>query len=631
MPTLREVTTRFNFVTNQAALNRVNAGIQGAIASAKGLIGILAGGALLRGFASFTKGADETAKFSKATGLAVESIQEFQAAANLSGASSEEFNKGLLKLNKSARDASRGLKTQIDAFGAIGISARELRGLQDPEQRLLRVADAFKNLPPGANRSALAMDLLGRAGAKLVPFLNEGSAGIAKLREQFRKTGGVFSAKQAAQAEKFNDAMLLLRSAFKGLRNQLALAILPALTDVIRGFNRWIRTGNNAKRLLFAIRAIATAVAFSLGLMVGSKILGGISSMVRGIGQLVVSMRTLGTASLFASAKLALIPLAIIAIGLIIEDIVRFARGEDSVLGRILGKGETAKEIRDALIALGKLFIVLVKEVGGAARDLFKELSPELKALGKELKPLLPFLIKGFVLLLKLSINGLRGLIGFAITSIRALRTAFGAISSFFRGAFAGIRSAWDAVVDGISSSLEPFQEAWAGAVLFVASIFAGLKRFWDKIVSGIKAAVNAVGAVFKAVGEVILNVWNRILNVMNKIKNAFTGTIEKAKGILNRIGGFIIGSSPTSGSVGSPSAALTGLVSPVSVPSVSRGRSVSQTNTATANVAQVNVNIQGNSNMDQAQIRAAAAEGVQEALQDLVTSTARNFRPVAF
>jgi hypothetical protein len=43
------------------------------------------------------------------------------------------------------------------------------------------LADHFKTLPDGAEKTALAMKVLGRSGAELIPLLNAGGAAIEEL------------------------------------------------------------------------------------------------------------------------------------------------------------------------------------------------------------------------------------------------------------------------------------------------------------------------------------------------------------------------------------------------------------------------------------------------------------------
>jgi hypothetical protein len=51
------------------------------------------------------------------------------------------------------------------------------------------------------------MQLFGRGGAALLPMMNEGREGIAKLREEARRLGLVMSTEDAVSADKLDDSI----------------------------------------------------------------------------------------------------------------------------------------------------------------------------------------------------------------------------------------------------------------------------------------------------------------------------------------------------------------------------------------------------------------------------------------
>jgi hypothetical protein len=73
------------------------------------------------------------------------------------------------------------------------------------------------------------MQLLGRSGAALIPLLNDGSAGLEKMREEAERTGQVISGNTAAAAERFNDNLTRLGGLVRGSANALMEWMVPAL------------------------------------------------------------------------------------------------------------------------------------------------------------------------------------------------------------------------------------------------------------------------------------------------------------------------------------------------------------------------------------------------------------------
>jgi hypothetical protein len=121
-------------------------------------------------------------------------------------------------------------------FKALGIAVVDASGnLRDGDKVLKDLADRFQQMPDGAQKSAIAMDLLGRSGARLIPLLNGGSQGIEQLTRQAEALGLVISDKTAREAELFNDSLAVLQAVSRGVANELAANLLPQLSSLAAG------------------------------------------------------------------------------------------------------------------------------------------------------------------------------------------------------------------------------------------------------------------------------------------------------------------------------------------------------------------------------------------------------------
>ena len=79
---------------------------------------------------------------------------------------------------------------QSAAFKALGISVQDAnKNLKSSDQVLLEVANAFSKFEDGTTKTALAIAIFGRAGADLIPLLNQGADGIRKMQEQAQRLG----------------------------------------------------------------------------------------------------------------------------------------------------------------------------------------------------------------------------------------------------------------------------------------------------------------------------------------------------------------------------------------------------------------------------------------------------------
>lgn len=180
---------------------------------------------------------DKLAKTSRQIGVPVEELSRLQHAAELSGVSFGKLETGLARLNKSITEAGQGLSTPIRGFKALNLEFRNADGsLRTVSEMLPEIADRFKNMRDGPEKTALAMQLLGRAGREMIPLLNGGAEGIAKMNAEADALGLTIDQNTAVAAENFNDNMTRLKRAGSGLVNQLAGRVLPTLVSLSEMF-----------------------------------------------------------------------------------------------------------------------------------------------------------------------------------------------------------------------------------------------------------------------------------------------------------------------------------------------------------------------------------------------------------
>ena len=199
-------------------------GLNGAL---KVFAGVLAAGAFTRFIKGAIDSADSFGKLEDQTGIAANTLQAYVNAGKLAGIEQATIDKGLRRLSQSMREADQGVATYSDSFNALGLSVRDSEGnLKSNEQVLGEIADRFADMPDGATKAALAMEIFGRSGASMINMLNGGSAAIKELNYEV-------SDNFAQNAEFFNDQIALLTIKFDGFRKQLTDALLPTLNNLL--------------------------------------------------------------------------------------------------------------------------------------------------------------------------------------------------------------------------------------------------------------------------------------------------------------------------------------------------------------------------------------------------------------
>ena len=328
------------------------------------------------------RGADDTIKFSRNLGIAVEDLQELEFAAGRSGASI---------------GAVRGLLEKAAQFGLMGAAGIE------------QLADSFKGLDA---QTALLRGKAFGFSEEEIRLLRQGGDGIRALRAEARKLGFVITTEQSEKAEKFVDSIFDVKRAVVGLARQAAINALPAIQELTDGFVEWFLQNRALisggltqfiEGVTIGVRNFVTVMAQIIEKVkeflhplddwiarldkleiISGVVTGGLTIMAGMLG--IVGAKFLAMAALIGFATLA------------IEDLIVFFQGGDSVIGLFFDKFE--KEF-PGLFALFGMLISWVKDKIPAAFRVF----------GAVVKPIITaikLVIDGLIAALKLLDLGLQ-------------------------------------------------------------------------------------------------------------------------------------------------------------------------------------------------------------------------------
>ena len=215
--------------------------------------------AAVAGFSAFVKGAIDSAdafgKLSTRTGIAADKLQAYANAGKLADVSQSDLETGLRTLARTQGEAADGVKTYSEAYAKLGLSVKKADGSLKPSDQLLgEIADKFQDLPNGPEKAAVAMDIFGRSGSKLITLLNGGTEALERFNYET-------SVNFAQNAEYFNDQITILQIKFDGFRKQLADALLPALNAILEVFSDLFDSGQDFTPLFKVIEAGIRGVA----------------------------------------------------------------------------------------------------------------------------------------------------------------------------------------------------------------------------------------------------------------------------------------------------------------------------------------------------------------------------------
>lgn len=292
---------------------------------------------------------DAIDKLSKRSGIGAIALQEWGHAAELSGASMGDVEMTIKRLQAAQVEAADGVATYADEFKRLGVDVKDTDGnFKETTDLLLEMSDAVNGLESQAEKTNVAMKLMGRSGTTLLPMLASGSEGIREMLEEMKALGGVMDEDLIKASADYIDNQRRMEVAMIGVKNFIAKELLPAINSLTTGFIDWWKANGLIIRQQMGIvfgrigRVILANVRF-FGRLVKIVFdfvanLSPLQKRILGIGAAVTAL-----GALILAGPIGKIILLISLIGLLIEDFEVWRKGGKSVIG-------------DLFKALGELF-----------------------------------------------------------------------------------------------------------------------------------------------------------------------------------------------------------------------------------------------------------------------------------
>ena len=208
---------------------------------------------------------DRLDEVSQMLGITVESLSSLGKAAKIEGMNIEEFSSSIVKLTRNISEAQTGSESAAYAFKAMGLDPSTFKSSEDA---LLKISNAFAGYKDGINKTALAVELFGKSGAGMIPFLNQGSSAIQTIRNELDSFGNA-STKAALEAAEFNDRMTKMGIVVNTLFQKFVSELLPTLNNFTQAlFDTFTNSDmlRNEVNKLVAIQAVRWAENLAIAL-----------------------------------------------------------------------------------------------------------------------------------------------------------------------------------------------------------------------------------------------------------------------------------------------------------------------------------------------------------------------------
>lgn len=218
--------------------------VEGLVAGLGALVGTVAAAFTVDKIIDFAEMIGETAQefdhLSQRLGMTTAEINQLDSIAKMSNTSVEALALGIGRMDVALKNAREGSDRAKDAFKQLGINVNE----DMSQMELLRkISDSMANMANGPEKTALAIQVLGRAGAQLIPVLNLGSQGLDEMLARLARysldagTATERTDQMQEKAKELGEAFDEQKVAMKGLQQVIADALSPAVTDIVRGLN----------------------------------------------------------------------------------------------------------------------------------------------------------------------------------------------------------------------------------------------------------------------------------------------------------------------------------------------------------------------------------------------------------
>lgn len=251
----------------------------------------------------FTSMGSELNDMAGRTGVAASALAELKFAAEQSGAALSDVELAIRNIQKTVHAAATGSKGAKESLAGLGLTAAQLKD-KLPDQQLQMIADRLATIQDPAKRAAIAIDILGKSGAQLLPMVGE----LAALRAEARRLGIVPTDQAVKDAAAIGNLFAKIRSvAFAAIFEigsavgPVLLPVLEMVKDVGASFAIWVRHNGDVVRTIARVgagifAAGAAVSAFGTALIFVSKGLGVVQFGLRMFTPFISPVRIVGAA-----------------------------------------------------------------------------------------------------------------------------------------------------------------------------------------------------------------------------------------------------------------------------------------------------------------------------------------------
>jgi lambda family phage tail tape measure protein len=264
--------------------NEMKASLQQVASMAKTTFAVVIGAtsvAALRDFARHTVEAVAALQgLSEQTGASAVALSGFAPIATISGTAIESIGASLAKLSKGLAGVDDESAGATKALRFLGVGAKDASGnLRDPAEVMNDVAMKLAEFEDGAGKTAIAMELFGKSGATMLPFLKD-------LAEN-QGLNIRLTAEQIEEADKASKAMGRMAAEHNFMAQTIVTTALPSMSVLNQELKQLLFGTDNAVEGIQRLRSDGTLTTWAqntaYGLAVVIDALRAIASTIKAV------------------------------------------------------------------------------------------------------------------------------------------------------------------------------------------------------------------------------------------------------------------------------------------------------------------------------------------------------------
>jgi phage-related protein len=502
----------------------------------------------------------ETMKLQRYMGGSAEDASRLAHAFTMSGVSGDVAARGIGTLEKH-------LAANDKAAKALGISFQDANGKVKPMGELMpQIAEKFKNMPAGAEKSALALQLFGKNGMAMLPFLNKGAAGVQELMAESDKLGTTLSGKDLEAVKANTVAKRKFGEALKGLQVTIGKELYPILTKLaafmteklvpaFRTAVDWIKQ-NKAWLVPLASTIIALMAAWKVYNVtmavvaavtrVTNTVIAVTSGLIRGIQ--VAMMLGRATWLLYLQPMIASTAAWVANTASVVVNRVALLAGSAAMLvvkGATIAWTAVQWALNAALSAnpIGIVVMAIVALVAGViyAYNHFSWFRKIVDTAWKGIQVVIQAVVKWFM---ETAWPIIKRVIGFMVEYYKVLWKVIswvfqwisGVISAYVRFFRDYVLPAIRTVIGWIVSYYRNMQAIIHAVFSAIHAVISWFRARFEQFAGAIRTVVGWINGAFHSVWQKAVDVWTRVWNVVVWVRDKLRGAADSIKGFFSGI-----------------------------------------------------------------------------------------------